>query len=70
MDPLVVTGRVGELVHSFLGDLDPVAVTEVLADQPGKFVESVDDSCSHVVFLGSGEGKKGRGQESPRRWRL
>ena len=31
VDPLVVAGRVGELVDALLGDLDPVAVAEVLA---------------------------------------
>ena len=38
VDPLVVAGGVGEQVHLLLGDLDVVAVAEVLADellQPG-----------------------------------
>ena len=31
MDPLMVVGGVGELVHPFLGDLEPVRGTEVAA---------------------------------------
>ena len=34
VDPLVVAGRLGELVHLLLGDRHPVAVAQVLPDQP------------------------------------
>ena len=34
VDPLEVAGGVGELVDAFLRDLHPVAVAEVLADNP------------------------------------
>ena len=33
VDPLVVVGRVGEELDPLLGDLDPVADGDVLADQ-------------------------------------
>src|SRR5215211_286384 len=36
VDPLVVTGRLGELVHVLLGDLVPVAGAELAADQSGQ----------------------------------
>ena len=42
VDPLVVAGGVGELVDLLLGDLDVVAVAEVLADERAQLVESVD----------------------------
>jgi hypothetical protein len=35
VDPLVVTGRVGEQVDVLLGDLVPVAAAEVGADESG-----------------------------------
>ncbi len=39
VDPLVVAGRLGEHVHLLLGDLVPVAVADVLADEA---LEAVD----------------------------
>ena len=44
VDPLMVAGRLGERVHPVLGDLQPVAVAEVLADE---FLEPVGavDAC-------------------------
>ncbi len=48
VDPLVVAGGVGELVDLVLGDLDAVAVAEVLADERAQFVGAVDRACSHV----------------------
>ena len=43
VDPLVVAGGVGELVHLLLGDLDVVAVAEVLADLGLQPVDAFDD---------------------------
>ncbi len=43
VDPLVVTGGIGELVHLLLGDLDVVAVAEVLADLGLQTVDAFDD---------------------------
>ena len=45
VDPLEVSGRLGELVDAFLRDLHPVAVAEMFADdlfQPGG---SVNCAC-------------------------
>ena len=43
VDPLVVAGGVGELVDLLLGDLDLVAVAEVLADLGLQPVDAFDD---------------------------
>ena len=45
VDPLVVTGRLGELVDLLLGDLDVGAVSEMLADEPFELVGAVDHAC-------------------------
>src|SRR5262249_24705887 len=50
VDPLVVAGGVGELVHLVLGDLDPVAVAEVLADAGLEPVDAVDDGRHGRLF--------------------
>src|SRR4051794_35677195 len=50
VDPLVVTGGVGEPIHAVLVDLQPVAAAELLTGQVGEGVEVVQDahrcSCS------------------------
>ena len=43
----MVAGGLGELVDPLLGDLDPVAVAEVLADERAQLVGAVDRACSH-----------------------
>ena len=39
MDPLMVAGGLGELVHPLLGDLDPVRHADFLTDQAGQILE-------------------------------
>ena len=50
VDPLVVAGGVGERVHAFLRDLEPIAVAEVLADSGFDLGDALEyahvlDSC-------------------------
>ena len=47
VNPLVVTGRICELVDLFLRDRHVWAVAEVLPDKTFEFVCSVDDSWAH-----------------------
>ena len=42
VDPLVVAGGIGELVDPLLGDLERVAVAEVLTGEAAQLVEAVD----------------------------
>src|SRR5690349_7517951 len=42
MDPLFVTGGIRKLVDAILGDLDPVADADLLANGGFEFVESVE----------------------------
>ena len=51
MDPLVIASGLGELVDTFLGYLDVVAVTKVLANSSFESFDSGNHSCSHVVSL-------------------
>jgi hypothetical protein len=44
VDPLVIPGRLGEQVHLFLGDREPVAVAEVLTGCRGQLGHAVEDS--------------------------
>ena len=52
MDPLVIVGRIGELVDAVLGDLEPLAGTEILADRllerfgAAEFLSHVGSSCA------------------------
>ena len=46
MDPLMVAGRVGEGVHLLLGDVDELAVSEVIAGAALQVGQAVDD-CGH-----------------------
>ena len=54
VDPLVVVGRVGEEVHPVLGDRLPLGVSELLADELVKGVDSVDDGGHAVLLAGQG----------------
>ena len=51
VDPLVVAGGVGELVHLVLGDLDPVAVAEMLAGPGPQAVDPVDDGRHRSTII-------------------
>src|SRR5690606_15396950 len=57
VDPLVVAGGFGKLVHLLLGDGDPVAGGYVLADEAGQFGQGFDGShatqCSNSGALDS-----------------
>jgi hypothetical protein len=50
VDPLVITGGVGELVDLFLGDLVPRAVANVLADVVGEVVQGDGDSYLNQIL--------------------
>ena len=45
VDPLEVAGCLGELVDPLLGDLDPLAVAEMLADRLFQSGRSIDRAC-------------------------
>jgi hypothetical protein len=45
VNPLKVAGRLGELVHPLLGDLHPIAVAKMLADDLFQAGGSVNGSC-------------------------
>jgi hypothetical protein len=49
VDPLVVTRRLGEPVHLLLGDLHPVAVAEVLADQALHTLDALHGGLRHEM---------------------
>jgi len=51
VDPLVVTGRLGERVHLLLGDLDVGGVTEVLAHEGLQLGDAVD-GAGHAGNIG------------------
>ena len=51
MDPLVIASGLGELVDTFLGYLDVVAVTKVFSNSSFESFDSGNHSCSHVVSL-------------------
>ena len=51
VDPLVVAGRLGELVHLLLGDRHPVAVAQVLPDQALHALDAVTVVCAMEVSL-------------------
>ena len=63
VDPLVVAGGVGEHVHAFLRDLEPVAVAEMFADCGFDVVDSLE--YAHDTLFGSAryraEGETARG---------
>ena len=48
MDPLMVTGCLGEHVDLLLGDVHPRAVAQVFAHEGFEFVCSVDDALAHT----------------------
>jgi hypothetical protein len=39
MDPLVVAGRIGELIDAFLGDQNPIGLTNFGADETRQVVQ-------------------------------
>ncbi len=51
MYPLMVTGSIGELVHPVLGDLEPLAVTEVSTDSGLHLVDTIEHCLSHSWIM-------------------
>src|SRR5699024_2289546 len=50
VDPLVVTGRLGERVHLLLGDRHPVAVPEMSTDCGTDLVDALEDGHGHAIL--------------------
>ena len=68
VDPLVVAGGVGEQVHPLLGDLDPVAVAEVLAHERAQLLDAVDGPHGHQrspSSMRASERQRVSGQQRP-----
>ena len=71
VDPLVISSRLGEEIHLFLGDVDIRAVAEVFADQALEFVGAVDGTWAHPHSMPECDlGRRGDGRGGSTLWCL
>jgi hypothetical protein len=48
VNPLVVFGRVGEIVDARLGDFKPIARGDLLAHEASQFFDTFYGACGHI----------------------